>query len=138
MLEALPKAPITDEEHLTMLKRAIAANLDARIKHDIALAKQQKGVSDGDIQSFCGADIMAADSDWLYLDDLIANPIRKALRAQLKDLGWRLFRLTKSIETMRDVCLEAANKKLGGFQARADIVDKAWNGIGDDHDRWWC
>jgi hypothetical protein len=126
---------LTNEEHLAMLKKAIAANLAARVKHDIRQERDARGKA-VEFKLICAAELMEADEDALYLESVIEDPIRKALRKQLKDLGWRLFRLLGNTDRMLEVAEEISNMKPGSWQYRIDIFDKTWDGIGVGHDFW--
>jgi hypothetical protein len=121
--------------HLDMLKRAINANLTARIEHD---RRRQTPAGVSKIELINLADLVAADDNWLYLDEIISDPVRRALRVQLKTLGQRLFDLVGDTDRMRDVAEEVANQKPGPWGKRINIIDKAWDGIGNDQDRWIC
>jgi hypothetical protein len=105
-------------EHLDMLKRAIHANLTARIEHD--RRRQTAAGAEPRIELINAADLLAADDNWLYLDEIISDPIRRALRVQLKTLGQRLFDLVGDTDRMRDVAEEVANQKPGAATTRID------------------
>jgi hypothetical protein len=121
-------------EHLEMLKRAIHANLTTRIEHD---RRRQTTAGAPKIELINAADLLAADDNWLYLDEIISDPIRRALRVQLKTIGQRLFDLVGDTDRMRAVAEEVANQK-PPCGKRIDIIDKAWDGVGNNEDRWIC
>jgi hypothetical protein len=80
---------------------------------------------------------MDADDDWLALDAIIHDPVKRALQKQMKDLGWRLYRAVGNTDAMRNICLEIAGQKPRYWEYRVDVMDKNWDGVGDDNDRWW-
>ena len=121
------KTKLSKNEHVAMLKQAIAASLSARIEHD--QQQEQRFATSGadcELQVISAADLMEADPDQLFLESIIGDPIRRALRTQLKDLGWRLFRLLGSTDEMRAVAENVADLKPGHWGRRIDIIDKAW------------
>ena len=123
------------EEHLDLLKQAIAANLDARQEH----AERQNRASSGmppDLQLISAAILMETPEEKLYLESVINDPIRRALKEQLKDLGRRLFRLLGNIEEMLQVAEEVANLRPQKWEIRINIIDKNWDGIGAGTHFW--
>ena len=130
---------LSKTQHVAMLKAAIAANLDAREKHAAMLARRPASPAEDikDIKVINCADLLGADDNWLELDEIIADPIRRALKAQMKHLGKRLYAVVGSTDAMREVCEEVANYNPKRWGTRTDIMDKNWNGVGDGNDRWW-
>jgi len=126
---------MTKDEHLDMLKRAIITNLDARIEHDIRRKEAMAGGMPG-IKLISGDDLIVADEEGAYLESVISDPVRWALRQQLKDLGWRLFRLLGTTNAMLSVAHEAADAEPERFGRRINIIDKTWDGIGEGNDCW--
>jgi hypothetical protein len=122
-------------EHLALLKQAIAANLAARIEHDLRQETEAEG-QPSELKVICAADLMMTDPDKVHLESIIGNPVRRALRVQLKDLGWHLFRLLGSTKGMLAVAEEIAVLKPGRSGVRINIIDKAWDGIGEGGNRW--
>ncbi|HEY7301267.1 MAG TPA: hypothetical protein VH684_25535 [Xanthobacteraceae bacterium] len=131
--------PVLDKaEHVALLKQAIAANLDAREEH----AKRQAAArahEPPDFKLINCADLMRTPWEKLNLDGIIEDPTRRALKDQLKQLGRRLFDVVGSLDAMRDVAEEVASMKPRNWGTRIDIIDKNWDGIGDDaRGRWWA
>jgi hypothetical protein len=126
---------MTKDEHLDMLKRAIIANLDARIERDIRRKEAMAGRMPG-IKLISGDDLIVADEEGACLESLISDPVLSALRQQLQDLGWRLFRLLGTTNAMLPVAYEAANAEPERSGRRINIIDKAWDGIGEENDYW--
>ena len=127
---------LSDAEHLDMLKQAIHANLTARIEYDAR--RQRTATGEPKLVAICLTDLVAADDNWLYLDEITSNPVRCALRVQLKTLGQHLFDLVGGTDRMRAVAEEVADQKPGAWGKRIDIIDKAWDGVGSRTDRWIC
>jgi hypothetical protein len=127
---------MADQDHLALLKRAIAANLDAREKHDRRQERAAQGKPAVDLKVWCAADLMNTPDEQLYLVSVIADPVRKALKRQLKDLGWRLYRLLGNTDAMVKVAEEIANMKPRHWGTRTDIIDNNWDGIGKGNDVW--
>jgi hypothetical protein len=121
-------------QHVAMLSAAIKANLDARCEHD--RRRERAAGKPVDFTMTSAGDLIGADDDWLYLDAVIADPIRKALRKQLKDLGWRLFRVLGTTDGMVKIAEKAARPRSKRWGYRMNIVDKAWDGIGESSKPW--
>ena len=80
---------------------------------------------------------MRNDPEKLHLEAIIGDPVRRALRAQLKDLGWRLFRVLGSTRGMLAIAEEVASLEPGrAGMIRINIVDQCWDVIGEGSDRW--
>lgn len=126
--------PFSHAEHLALLKQAIAANLRARIEYDEWRDSQATGPIK--LELINAADLMRTSRDKLRLEEAIANPVRSALRSQLRDLGKRLFRLLGTTDAMLMVAEEVADMAPGSPDRRINIIDKTWDGIGDKHDFW--
>jgi hypothetical protein len=126
---------LSTAEHLTMLKRAIDANLTARIEHG---QRGQKATTGAMPELINMTDLLAASDDWLLYDEIITDPIRRALRVQLNMLGQRLFDLVGSTNRMRAIAEEVAEQKPRLWGKCIDIIDKAWDGVGNNKDRWIC
>jgi hypothetical protein len=133
----IKQGKLTKPEHLALLRQAIAANLAARVDHD---RRRQEANRDKPVQFTLIpiGDLMGADDRRLYLEGVIDDPIRKALRKQLKDLGQRLFDALGTTEGMVEIAEEIADLKPGPWGYRIDIIDKAWDGVGAGGDRWWA
>ena len=121
------KPKMTDDEHIALLKDAIDANLTARIKYDQQPQPPRK-------LTFIRFD----DEDWarLKLEAIIDDPVRTALRRQLKQLGKELYRALGDTRAMVAICEEVAARDPKKEGYRSDIMDKAWDGIGGGTDLW--
>jgi hypothetical protein len=73
---------MTREEHLDLLRRAIAANLDAREEHDRRQARAAEG-KPIELKWLTADKLMNTLEERLYLEAVIEDPIRKALKRQL-------------------------------------------------------
>jgi hypothetical protein len=124
---------LTKDEHLALLKRAIAANMRARVEHDLRCAEI---AGPFELKVISAQELFETDPNRLLLEGVVEDPVRKALRAQLKDLGWRLFHLLGNTDAMLTVAEEISNMKPGNWHYRIDILDKTWDGIGKEGD-WW-
>jgi len=81
---------------------------------------------------------MGADPNRLYLEGIIENPIKRALRKQLKELGQHLFTVLGTTDGMVKLAEEIADLDPSHWGYRINIIDKAWDGVGKDGDRWWA
>jgi hypothetical protein len=137
MNKVIPQGPLSKADHLEMLKSAVAANLAARTEHDKRREKARESQGEPfDISLISVGDLLGADDDWLYLDAVIADPVYKALRKQLKDLGQRLFNLLGTTAGMDTIAEEIADLVPEHWSYRVNIIDKAWDGVGQGNDRW--
>jgi hypothetical protein len=127
-------SPLTPDMHLALLKQAIAASLAARIAHEL---RREKEPVQGSPDPTRWVDL-AADDRQIHLSDLIRDPVRKALRTQMRDLGKRLYQLVRNTNTMLELAEEIANLEPRRWQYRMNVIDKAWDGIGEGADRWWA
>ena len=134
----IPQGPLTKEEHLALLKLAIAANLTARVEHD---RRQEAASRDRPIefQVFSAADLMGADPNRLHLEDIIDDPVRMgAARATVRSWGSDLFNVLGTKDGMVEIAEEVADLDPPHWGYRINIIDKAWDGVGQDDDRWWA
>jgi hypothetical protein len=129
----IPEGPLSHDDHLELLKQAIASSLDARLKHEARLREENKDKPQH-CKIFSVRDLIRADANWLYLDEVIENPIRKALRRQLQQLGKRLFDLVGTTADILEIAEEIANPR--NYYSCFNIMDKNWDGIGSDTDAW--
>lgn len=67
--------------------------------------------------------------------ELVEEPVGNACRAAIVTLGKRLFEIGGT-KLMLDV-LTRVSSEPGSESRRADILDKNWNGIGEEPDWWW-
>jgi hypothetical protein len=119
-----------------MLKKAIAANLAAREEHDKRQHEAfEKSGAEPKLEFFSAAELAEADPNLLYLEGIVTDPVRKALRKQLKSLGWRLCGLLGNTRAMVPIAEEIADIE-GSYGNRVNMIDKCWDGIGKDKD-WW-
>ena len=73
----------------------------------------------------------------IEISALLDQPVGAACRQSIRRLGFRLFEVTGSTDGMRDVGERAADQDPQRYGRRVAIVDSAWNGIGNETDRWW-
>jgi hypothetical protein len=126
---------MTKDEHIALLKTAIAANLTVRIEHDKRLEAERQG-NPPKFKIWFAKELEAANRTRLELEDIIADPVRHALRKQLNGLGQRLYNLLGSTKPMPNLAEEIADLTPRPDHA-ISIIDSAWNGVGKDNDRWW-
>jgi hypothetical protein len=69
------------------------------------------------------------------VESLLTDPIGRALRLGVKRLGERLFALGGT-KLMLAACYRVAGRDRRRADWRLDIIDKAWDGIGGDAERW--
>lgn len=117
---------LTKADHLSLLKKAIAANLRARAEHDARRAPTIPELRFLDLN---------ADPDQVDIECIIRDPVLDALRDQLHGIGKRLLELVGSTDRCRKVAEEVASLE-GSRGTRIDIIDKCWDGIGRKGDMW--
>jgi hypothetical protein len=124
------KPGMTDTEYLQLLQDAMHANLTARVEYDKWQSTTQPPIK----LEFMKLD----DDDWtrLELEDIIKDPVRKALRWQLKRLGKQLYRALGSTRAMVPICQDVAARDPKRENLRSTIIDKTWDGIGNGSDIW--
>jgi hypothetical protein len=126
---------LTGDDYLGLIKRAIAENLAARLDHDKRREKANRG-KEFKIEMWSAAALVGTPQEQLRLEDIVKDPVRRALRAQLKELGQCLYRHVQSIDRMREVAEEAADLMPKRWGYRINIIDKAWDGVGEGDHRW--
>lgn len=120
------------EEHLELLKQAIAANIEARVRHDLWLQQQPPRP----FKVWRMNDLMATPDEKLHLDAIAHDPVLEALQTQLRKLGKDLFRLLGSTDAMLEVAEEIAQRDPKNWQFRINLFDKNWDGLGTADDLW--
>jgi hypothetical protein len=125
---------MTKAEHLALLKDAIDATLKARTDHDERRYAEHNGQRT--FKLLRAFDLKDKDWERERLEGIVKDPVFRALRRQLEDLGQKLYRLTGSTEAMLDVCNEVAARDPRHEDDRLNIIDKAWDGIGNGKDIW--
>jgi hypothetical protein len=122
---------MTKDENLALIADALHAALTARIEHDKRCADAPRS------QPIKLVRFTDYDATRSRLEGIISNPVHAALRKVMHDLGKELFKLVGSTDAMLKVCNEVATRTPSHEGRCLSIIDHAWNGIGDDHDRWW-
>jgi hypothetical protein len=118
---------LTKAEHLDLLKRAIAANLEARTELQI---RDDNEPGPGVLKVISAAELMDTPDEKLRLEEIIGNATLRALQKQIRDLGKELHRLLGSKDGMLEVAEEVANLDRRNWEYRINIIDKNWDGIG--------
>lgn len=121
---------------LAEVERALDALLRASIADDEA---QPRGP------------LTATPMDWTRLEaaarmtrlerdvaDLKRRPLRAAYRQAIRRLGQHVFDTVGSVGGMRDVLERVAEMDPSRDAYRANIMDHAWDGVGEGEQRWWC
>jgi hypothetical protein len=67
---------------------------------------------------------------------LVAEPVGAAYEQAIRILGERLFAIDGSTTLMRYAAELLMDMDPARLAARANIVDQAWTGVGQDQDRW--
>jgi hypothetical protein len=126
----MTERPVLDKaEHVALIKAALEATLSARAEHDIREEERQD--QEERLASFKLipiGDLWQTSPEKLRLEGLAKDPVRYALRKQVRELGKELHQVLGNTDAMLDVAEEVAAKD---FQYRMTIIDKAWDGIGD-------
>jgi hypothetical protein len=131
-IKGVPMKPkMTPTEHVALVKDALDATLTARLAYD---KWQEATIGPGELKF-----MQMNDTDWdrLRLEGMVKDPITKAIRKQIKDLGKELFKLLGTTDAMRATLEEVADRLPKHYSWRVTILDKGWDGIGDGADRWW-
>jgi hypothetical protein len=118
---------ITKDEHLALLKLALEASLTARTKHDTREG-QRRAKQPAQFKLTPWSYLAEMPAEKLRLEAMVRDPVRYALRKQVRDLGKGLYQVLGNTDAMLDMAEEVAAKD---FQYRMTIIDKAWDGIGD-------
>ncbi|MBK3397643.1 MULTISPECIES: hypothetical protein [Methylobacterium] len=123
-------------DQLPAIDKALDTLLSAIIAHD---AKRDAQPSETPLRAnFVSFDDLASfPPRQADLGEMLADPIRYGLRETVIHLGRQIFRLSGSTDAMRDALERVAEMDPRHYGYRATIMDKAWDGIGDDKDRWW-
>lgn len=117
------------------IDKALDALLGAIIAHD---AKRDAQPSETPLRAnFVSFDDLASiPPRQADLGEMLADPIRYALRESVMRLGREVFRLSGGTDAMRTTLERVAGMNPRQYGHRATIMDKAWDGIGNDADRW--
>jgi hypothetical protein len=108
--------------------------------------KNPRGASHAEPRIITVADVMAADDD-RDLYSLTTDPLRTVLRRGIRDLAQHLFNAFDkammeggdgAAQAMQDACYRIAGRDPDNEGMRGDILDKIWDGVGNDHWRWWA
>lgn len=73
----------------------------------------------------------------IEFSSLVNDPVFWGMRKAMKALGAALFEITGSTEEMSTVLKHVAMRVPDQYLRRANRIDKAWDGIGDEKDRWF-
>jgi hypothetical protein len=122
---------MTQAEHLALLKQAVVANIEARIEHDKREEAKQRPPG-----TTIKAHTLGDDWDRLRLESLIRDPVRHALRKQLKKLGKQIYAvngIAAMHDIIEDVSVSAAKAHGVNYSWVGAVISKAWNGVGG-----WC
>ena len=76
------------------------------------------------------------EPDFSKAAELVENPTGAAIRQAINVLGQRLYKIS-SLEVMKSVCDRVADRDPNHSSWRVDVIDKAWEGVGEGEDRWW-
>jgi hypothetical protein len=71
------------------------------------------------------------------VSEILDDPVVAACRHSIRRLGEHLYELARDTDTMSDVLERVADRDPSRYSARATIIDKSWNGVGEGQDRWW-
>ena len=67
---------------------------------------------------------------------LVDEPVRAACKQAVRKLGEHLFKVLGSTDAMGTLCERVADMDPPRWGYRVDIMDKTWDGIGNETDRW--
>jgi hypothetical protein len=125
------KPKMTKDEHTALIKDALHALLNARIEYDQWRAETATRTVKLEFMTL-------DDHDWgrLRLKDIIDHPVQTSIRLQMRALGKELYQLLGNTRAMVQVCEDVAGRNPKKHGYRADILDKAWDGIGANQDIW--
>ena len=128
----MTEAKKTDDEKIALIEDAL---------HELLLARREweiSGLSRSRQKPVTFTPFKFLDLDEMAFESLTADPIRWGLRTCMKRLGEVLFSITGSTEKMQPVLERVASRDPESYGRRASIIDKAWDGIGNDRDRWYA
>lgn len=78
----------------------------------------------------------SVSEDEARISALLSDPVGAAFRQALRDLGEYLFAMDGSTTLMRYASELLLDMIPAEFAARANLLDQAWNGVGQGRDRW--
>ena len=116
------------------VERALDALLRAMIAED-----DKRTAVDFKVTVFTAADLRnvkfptRAEMD---VKAIVDEPVRAACKQAVRKLGEWLFKLLGSTDAMSDLCERVADMDPPRWGYRVDIIDKTWDGIGNERDRW--
>jgi hypothetical protein len=126
-----------ERETVGLIKQAVGANIAAQLAHDERQrAKAARSPATAKpFEELLSWEEMSARGDALELEEIACDPIVPALREQLNALGGLLFRIG-STELMSDVLEQVAEANPRHYGLVTDIIDKAWDGVGNKDCFW--
>lgn len=127
----------TDSADLAACEQALRELVTAIVDHDASRLPR----SSGSIKAtpFRMVPIESLTLDRIAVKEILADPVRGALRQAVRRMGRELYRLKGSTDAMifsYDKVADMDDDEAKGAR-RAAIMDSAWNGIGEGDDRWW-
>lgn len=122
---------------LPAIEDALHALVTAIGDHDAAQFEARASGPQEPLRAIMLGDITMESIEADRLRGIVRDPIRYALRVTLKGIGRDLFKVVGSTDAMLESLHRVADRDPVNAGRRGAIIDAAWNGLGDDGDRWW-
>lgn len=90
------------------------------------------------LETFKASLVVVETREQSMLRRMVDDPVREAVNLAIRVIGERIFRITKSIDSMLDVAERACELDSDHFGIRMTILDHKWDGIGDDTHGMWA
>lgn len=74
----------------------------------------------------------------MEIAQILRQPVYSACRIGVRRLGAHAFAVTGSTDGMREVADRVADMAPAEAGRRLATMNSAWDGVGNDADRWWA
>ena len=81
------------------------------------------------------ADVPLMSREEAYRERIVRSPLTGALRLGIREIGLHIWSKTGSSDKMQEALYDTVNRHPGKEQELIDVIDKAWDGIGNC---WWA
>jgi hypothetical protein len=122
-----PLKPPTTEQLVKAFEELVTELVSYRIRQKPA---------DGQLEMYSAAEMCATDEKVMQARDWASSPVNKALKHGIHKVGQLLFERLGSLDALRDVVEDVAERDERYYGMRIGIMDSALNMVGEGDKRW--